>query len=140
MGGGSGDFSGELRQKHAFKKLLIVEPSAEMLDAAHNNPQVDEAVTMTAEEWGADTTGDKLDRIMVKFAVHHLPEMPNTFKLLRLNKLEKDGRLLIITRPQFDIDLPWFEAANKVWSENSTGLDAITDALRSAGYSDVTVH
>ena len=140
VGGGSGEFSGALRRQMAFKKLLIVEPSAEMLEAAHRNLQVDSAIIKTAEEWGADTTGDKLDRIMIKHAVHHVPKMHEAFSLLRANKLARDGRLLIVTREKFDHDFPFFDAAKEVYSKNSAGLDVITDALKAVGFGNVKVH
>ena len=118
VGGGSGEFSAALRSHQQFKKLLLVEPSADMIFKETKDgkklqrcPQVDQPIVKTAGDWGVDCDDEKLDRIMIKFAVHHIPNWEEVFKTFRTNKLAANGRVVILTRNKTDIDYPFFEAA-----------------------------
>lgn len=139
LGGGAGEFSVSLRKRVNFKRLVVVEPSAGMLEPAHSNPMIDAAVQQGAREWAEDAEGEKFDRILVKFCIHHFKDTPTIMKLLRANKLVNGGQMLVCMREKTDINYPFFNDAAKVWSDNYCSLDDTLAAINGAGFKDVKV-
>jgi hypothetical protein len=93
---------------------------------------------------------DGYNHILLKEVVHHLDakERVDIFTGLRnglfsgkaTNKQSKDedsASLLIITRPQIDIDYPMWPAAKDIWAANQPSADEIEDDLHKAGFTKI---
>jgi hypothetical protein len=46
--------------------------------------------------------------------------------------------ILIITRPQIDIDYPLWEGAKQVWKDNQPSIEEIVSDLQKAGFCDIS--
>jgi len=122
------------------KKLRFVKASAEEFIPHTDNDDntTDEKVTW----WETD-----YNYILLKEAVHHFDskERVGIFTGLRQGlKNEEIGKdnnappsILIVTRPQIDIDYPMWPAAKKVWAANQPSADDIEADLHSAGFKDI---
>ena len=152
LGGGSGGFATKLKQSAGARWLTVVEPSAAMLAGAEAEAQVNAAICSDALSWASSTevpcgeasgtTPIRYERILLKEVVHHFDdsERPLVLQRLRENRLTDDGRVLIVTRPQRDIDYPLWDAAREVWASNQPSEARLADELRAAGFFDVATH
>mmetsp|Transcript_11800 Transcript_11800/g.37488 ORF Transcript_11800/g.37488 Transcript_11800/m.37488 type:complete len:240 (+) Transcript_11800:135-854(+) len=151
LGGGSGAFAARLREEAGARHLTVVDPSPHMLEGAGANPLVDTTACADALAWaeasaptsqGAGEGPHRFDRILLKEMVHHIhmSDLPRLFGLLREQRLEPGGRLLVVTRPQRGIDYPLWDAAREVWARNQPSEDEIVSNLRDAGFGSVSVH
>ena len=150
IGGGSGAFAAKLKQATDARWLSVVEPSAEMLAGAKSDPAVDLALCAGALEWAQEdhVEGDgstapiRYDRVLLKEVVHHFEasDRPRLFSELRTRRLADSGRVLIVTRPQRNIDYPLWEAAREVWADNQPSEAKLIDELRAAGFVHVECH
>ena len=157
LGGGSGAFATKLKEHAGARWLSVIEPSAEMITGADTNPLVDEAVVADALSWAEGGSGDggekigvntasaerRFDRVLLKEMVHHISDdlRPHVFRQLRERRLTpEDGRVLIVTRPQREIDYPLWNAAYDVWAQNQPSEADLVQELREAGYGSVDVH
>lgn len=154
VGGGSGMFASLLKECARSGTLAVIEPSAEMLEGAEQYPGVNHAVCADAGAWaagdssaGAATGGGpppstRFDRILLKEVVHHLGDAASRQRVLRdlrEQRLSAGGMLAIVTRPQRDIDYPFFPAAREVWAANQPDERSLVDELQASGYTDVRV-
>ena len=153
VGGGSGGFASKLKQSTGAAWLSVIEPSADMLAGASSDPNVDAAECQGAVEWaesglhsqglpGGDCVPLRFDRVLLKEVVHHLdaPERLRMFDSLRSRRLTQDGRVLVVTRPQHDIDYPLWPAAREVWAANQPSEGELIEELRAAGFDFVRLH
>lgn len=101
-----------------------------------------------------DIDGGGYDQILLKEVIHHFPERDRVgiFRgmregLRKTTTLEntpaaalEDGdqspmpSILIITRPQKDIDYPMWEKAKEIWAINQPGIETLEEDLKAAGY------
>ena len=149
LGGGSGGFAAKLRELTNARFVSVVDPSAGMLAGAEADARVDSAECADALGWatGSPDTDSRrparYERILLKEVIHHIEpqERAQVFQSLKDSRLtSQDGKLLIVTRPQHDIDYPLWEAALEVWAENQPSETSIVNELKAAGFSDVTTH
>lgn len=147
-------------------KIVVVEPfldpsvaDASDVDASSTSralPDVsfvrasaeDFLVPPTPENWRTkfiDRHHGGYDQIMIKEAVHHFREEDRVGIFrgmregLRNNRKTSDTikpSLLIITRPQIDIDYPLWDQAFSVWKENQPSVEEIEADLQQAGYTE----
>lgn len=80
-------------------------------------------------------------QILMKEVAHHFADADRIpiFKGMFQGLLPSDGppSILIITRPQKDIDYPLWDEARLVWEQNQPSLDQFISELESAGFMDV---
>lgn len=134
--GGDVDKDHEQQQK----KLRFVKASAEEFIPHTNNEHTDNTDEEIFQWWKTD-----YNYILLKEVVHHFDskERVGIFTGLRkgLNSSDEEGRedtaLLIVTRPQIEIDYPMWPAAKEVWAANQPSADDIESDLHSAGFKDI---
>ena len=112
-------------------------------------PAEDFLVLPTPDNWRAkfiDRHYGGYDQIMIKEVVHHFREEDRVGIFrgmregLRKNRKASDTikpSLLIITRPQIDIDYPMWDQAFQVWKENQPAIEEIEADLQQAGYTKI---
>ena len=82
-------------------------------------------------------------QILMKEIVHHLDAedrlqiFEGMYEGLQSSP-SKHPSILIITRPQIDIDYPLWTEAKHVWKENQPSIDEITKDLKDAGFIDIS--
>ena len=97
IGGGTGRFAEEIFQLAGLKKkILCVEPSAEMLEKAKGRKGV-EPVLKTGEEFFSDVSlRGTIDRVLFKYSFHHLSDPLSVFKDIE-RSLRPNGLCLIVS-------------------------------------------
>ena len=160
LGGGNGMFAAEMARSVGMApgSVTVVEPSAEMLAGVKDLPPADAAmigdsICSGLEEWAAlghlttqeyedeeeeQAAPPRFARAMLKEVVHHMSTSPAeriaAWKDLRERRMTDDGVLLIIARPQTDIDYPMFDAARKVWASRQPAEQDLAAELKEAGF------
>lgn len=99
-----------------------------------------------------DSDGGGYDQLLLKEVVHHFPEkdrvgifrgmreglrttaVENTAAALEEGDRSPMPSMLIITRPQKDIDYPMWDKAKEIWAVNQPGIEALEEDLKAAGY------
>ncbi|MCP4109308.1 MAG: class I SAM-dependent methyltransferase [Desulfobacteraceae bacterium] len=138
IGGGTGSVSHLVFEKAGLKnKVLCVDPSDSMLAEAGKLKGV-KTLCLDAHSFAEDKS-DKYDKILVNGAVHHFAD-----RILLWNRLSKqmnkNGRLLIITRPETPF-LPFFKAALTTFSTGQPASELLAAELEEAGFqAEVAVH
>eukprot|EP00584_Thalassiosira_punctigera_P013862 CAMPEP_0172553540 /NCGR_PEP_ID=MMETSP1067-20121228/51265_1 /TAXON_ID=265564 ORGANISM="Thalassiosira punctigera, Strain Tpunct2005C2" /NCGR_SAMPLE_ID=MMETSP1067 /ASSEMBLY_ACC=CAM_ASM_000444 /LENGTH=278 /DNA_ID=CAMNT_0013341747 /DNA_START=237 /DNA_END=1073 /DNA_ORIENTATION=+ len=150
IGGGTGSFTKRLVEQFPTNTAIVIDPFLEpaknadaknlfFFEAAADDflkpmKQHDSAATL---HWRSG-----YHQVLMKEVVHHLPEQQRTaiFRgicegFARHPKHKGAPALLIITRPQKDIDYPLWTAARKVWAENQPAHQDIMQELQDAGFS-----
>mmetsp|Transcript_7919 Transcript_7919/g.15611 ORF Transcript_7919/g.15611 Transcript_7919/m.15611 type:complete len:136 (-) Transcript_7919:533-940(-) len=69
--------------------------------------------------------------------MHHLEDRSRFLHALRRNRLRPHARLLIVTRPQVEIDYPLWPAATAVWAAAQPAEAVLVEELKLAGFTDV---
>jgi hypothetical protein len=85
------------------------------------------------------------DQVLLKEVVHHLnpTDRVSIFKALYngFHPVQDEDvalpRVLIITRPQYDIDYPMWPEARTVWAKNQPSLEDLVGDLQAAGFRSV---
>lgn len=80
-------------------------------------------------------------QVLLKEVAHHLENRVSTFRgfyeSIEPSPSDRPS-LLIITRPQKDIDYPIWSDAKVVWAENQPSLEEFVSELEEAGFTDVS--
>lgn len=147
IGGGTGNFARALAQNNEVR-VTVIEP---FLGETKNEELKCDKVSFvkapaeiflspSKDEWRQQP----FHQILIKETIHHIDENLRIDILRSLyNELEPFSEksttpsVLIITRPQIEIDYPIWEAARKVWRENQPSLKQLTSDLEIAGFTDV---
>ena len=142
LGGGTGRFASLVYDKGGLKyPVTCVDPSQDMLQQTKKFEGV-VAICSDALEFSQSKNDIVYDRILMKEVVHHLGEehLKTIFSAM-LNKLTKDGKLIICTRPQ-DVEYPFFQEAHAVWRKNQPPKEHFVALLQQSGFSvsSVSVH
>jgi SAM-dependent methyltransferase len=153
IGGGTGNFSRMLVANVDAAYCIVVDPFLEQ-----RTTQTTGAGRVTFEKVPAETFMDQATadqewrrkgyhQILMKEVFHHFKpdDRPRILRgmcdgLLAIeNGLDRaTPSLLIITRPQTDIDYPLWDEAREVWAKNQPSLQEIVDNLESAGFIDIS--
>jgi hypothetical protein len=118
-------------------QLKFVKASAEEFIPHTNNEHTDNTADEKVTWWKTD-----YNHILLKEVVHHFDskERVGIFTGLLNGMLSSDeegkdnASLLIVTRPQIEIDYPMWPAAKEVWAANQPSADDIESDLHSAGF------
>lgn len=140
IGGGPGNFAARLHKLAQLStKVLIVEPNKAFVDqAALVNNVV--ALSGDAVTFASEQDGELFDKILLKEVVHHLPtneELITIFRGLK-KRLNPNGQLLIMTRPQSAAHFPFFKAALQGWSKQQLPASFYVEKIQKAGFAKVT--
>lgn len=140
IGGGTGNFTESIVEKSPEVEAVVVDPFLEM---EQDTKQVKfakapaEAFARPSGEWWRKD----YHQVLMKEVVHHLNNRAPIFRGILEDLPDKpsaDPNILIITRPQVDIDYPLWDEAREVWAENQPSYDDIESELKEAGFSQVT--
>jgi hypothetical protein len=147
VGGGTGNFTRMLTKEAVGIRAIVVDP---FLQESSRQQGVElQFVQASAEEF----MNEKFDpsdewwrkgysQVLMKEVIHHFNDSDRT-KIFKgvLNGLSDVSAevpsLLIITRPQHDIDYPLWQEARDVWAKNQPHVDEILKDLTDAGFQNV---
>jgi hypothetical protein len=146
VGGGTGNFAQALiDQNPSTKSVVVVDPFLE--STSQTTSDKISFVKAPAEVFLEDPKDNDewrrgASQVLLKEVVHHLhpKDRVQIFKGLydAIDPMdEATPSLLIITRPQVEIDYPLWDAARKVWRENQPSAQEFQDELGQAGFVDV---
>jgi len=165
IGGGTGTFARALlaegerdrppRFASDYVRIVVVDPFLEQAkgdNGSSNSTQADQVsfVRAPAEDfmfpsnnncWRSQLVGG-YDQILLKEVVHHFDakDRVSIFKGMRegINtNINRRTSLLIVTRPQTDIDYPLWDAARKVWKENQPSVQELSKDLLMSGFTNI---
>jgi SAM-dependent methyltransferase len=150
IGGGTGTFTRMLVQGISVQ-AVVVDPFLEKQSI--DNKDHDANVSFVAEPAEAflglaketDTwRRNGFDQVLLKEVAHHLADADRVgifrgmYQDLRpTTETTSYPSLLIITRPQTDIDYPLWDEARSVWARNQPALQQFVSELEEAGFSNV---
>eukprot|EP00934_Nitzschia_sp_Nitz4_P007863 Nitzschia sp. Nitz4//scaffold382_size14485//10635//11480//NITZ4_008938-RA/size14485-processed-gene-0.8-mRNA-1//1//CDS//3329549923//7853//frame0 len=157
IGGGTGNFAQALMEGMDGCEITVVDP---FLDPTHMEPSSTEAnqglgfVKETAEVFlkpPQDSTMEPwrthFHQVLLKEVAHHLlaKDRVGIFQGMRQEAKRlsvpsdqpNPPAVLIITRPQIEIDYPLWDAARTVWKNNQPSAQEFETELKQAGFIDV---
>ena len=135
IGGGTGRFVGLLKDAAGLATTPIcVDPSASMLEACERK---DVAFVQSDARAYVDGLPPKaLDRVLLKEVVHHFADDELASICAGLRKsLERNGRVVVCTRPRDDTEYPFFAAARDVWRAQQPSAEYFVEAFEKHGFS-----
>ena len=161
IGGGTGNFT-RMIVKDTNVSAIVVDPFLEQSQCGNGVENVQfvaeraEAFMATQKDASkevhdnSDQHGDEnwwkhnYDCILLKEVAHHFADQDrkHIFRgmwqgLRPLQKNESGTSLLLITRPQHDIDYPLWDEARQVWAQNQPSLETFVAELQEAGFQDI---
>jgi len=131
IGGGTGKFT-MLISTHAglTKPPFCVEPSKEMCAKAEEEG----GAQIICEDANGFVNRDmRYDKVLIKESIHHIHDRDHLWNGL-YRQLQRDGKILIVTRPQ-NTPMPLFNAAKEVFFINQPPYAAFVDELNITGFS-----
>lgn len=148
IGGGTGTFTRMLIQDTPFCRAVVVDPFLEKKtkeeETTSNKDGLVHFVSAPAETFMShDDCWWRRDfhQILLKEVAHHFADKDRIpiFRGMWQGLVPTTGppSLLMITRPQKDIDYPLWDEARDVWAKNQPSLDQFVSELTAAGFSDV---
>ena len=142
IGGGTGNFT-RMIVKDTNTEAVVIDP---FLDASHEADTI-RFVKASAEDFIESSSCEdpwwKKDfhQVLFKEVVHHF-ETDQRVAIFRgfwrgIVPGQTTPSLLIITRPQCDIDYPLWDEARKVWAQNQPSLEELVADLERAGFRNI---
>lgn len=140
VGGGTGNFT---RKVIKDGEAIVVDP---FLEQSHTGAKDDKVSfkAVSAEEFAATNRKGGYTHVLLKEVVHHLENRVDTFAGLKrvlqsTNNTPRDQyQILILTRPQTQIDYPLWNKARDVWAANQPSLEDFQSELERAGFTEIT--
>jgi SAM-dependent methyltransferase len=155
IGGGTGNFTRMILEDTPTVSGVVIDPFLveSSTTTATNDDDEDQIrfVRSPAEAFMQSPTEDALwwrqnyHQVLLKEVVHHFQDADRVpiFQGLYNGLLPLTGdapSLLIVTRPQRDIDYPLWDEARQVWAKNQPSLETFVDELKQAGFTDINHH
>jgi 2-polyprenyl-3-methyl-5-hydroxy-6-metoxy-1,4-benzoquinol methylase len=156
VGGGTGNFTQLLLESNACLQAVVVDPFLTKEDSTDDNKDDSKVrrlrfVSAPAEAFCEDSgsesppwwrQADAYDRVLLKEVVHHLQGRIALFRGIRHTlraptQTAAPPQLLIVTRPQRDVDYPLWPAACDVWATHQPSVDVLVQELKEAGFTKV---
>jgi hypothetical protein len=144
IGGGTGNFTRAIIEGTQVT-AIVVDPFLEDSSVDINSQSV-QFVKAAAEEYkqppGANSWRTGYSQVLLKEVIHHLAATDRVAVLrgiregMSSNSTTKPA-ILIITRPQRDIDYPLWNDAREVWARNQPSLEELVNDLNEAGFQNV---
>jgi hypothetical protein len=132
-------------------EAIVVDPYLESSHESDNTTLQGNVkfVKAPAEDLGKNKTRDmwwrqEYHQVLFKEVVHHLDAKDRAAIFQGIHRDTStadpfsDPSILIITRPQVDIDYPLWKEARKVWAENQPSLQEFQSELKGAGFTRVS--
>lgn len=146
IGGGTGNFTRMLVDQAPKMKAIVVDPflAESTTSSANDSIQfVKASAEAYMEEPDSSPWRQGYRQVLMKEVVHHLDAKDRVaiFKGMAQG-VEKEKQsnvpsLLIITRPQKDIDYPLWKEAREIWANNQPSAEEFTKDLIQAGFNNV---
>jgi len=129
IGGGNGKYTLNVARKaHLRNEPICVEPS-NLANIAKENTNLfvykEDAISFAKRD-------KKYDKVLIKEAIHHIPNRTKFFKELK-KRLSFNGKLLVVTRPQYP-PLPFFKKQKEIFASGQPHYDEIIKELLAAGF------
>jgi len=130
IGGGTGAYTKSICDKaHLVNFPYCVEPSLEMSNVA----KINKDIKIFNEDANCfSKRALRYDKVLLKEVVHHIKNRDDLWFDL-YDRLNEDGKILIITRPR-KIKMPLFDAAKKVFFQNQPPYELFIDELEAVGF------
>lgn len=135
IGGGTGIYAHALLDRLRGLRVAVVEPSAQMLEQVASREGIT-TILARAEDAAEEMRRkgvNQLDCILIKEAVHHFEQIPQTIETLAA-LLRPSGTMLIIMLPT-TIEYPLFRAALDRFTELQPDPANVEAAMANAGLS-----
>ena len=144
IGGGTGNFAQALVHNLPLFHVKVVDPFLDPTQSVDQSTSKQVSFVQAAAEVfvqppqinNTASWRSVVDRILMKEVVHHLEDRARIFQGM-YSDLSRSGSLLIITRPQVNVDYPLWDAARDVWKEHQPSSNELTGELQQAGFSDI---
>ena len=144
IGGGTGNFAQALVNDVPQFHVTVVDPFLDPTQSIDRSASKKVSFVQAAAEIFAQSPQPEniaswrsiVDRILLKEVVHHLEGRIEIFQGM-YSDLSRSGSLLIITRPQVNVDYPLWDAARDVWKENQPSSQELVQELLQAGFLDI---
>ena len=157
IGGGTGNFT-RMIIKDTNVSAIVVDPFLEQSQCGDDVENVqfvaEPAEAFMMKQDASNNYHDNGDQknwwksnyhyVLLKEVAHHFADQDRThiFRgmwqgLRPLEKNEGGSSLLLITRPQYDIDYPLWDEARQVWAQNQPSLETFVGELREAGFQEI---
>lgn len=131
LGGGTGIFTkGVLDQVHLKQPVVLVDPFAEMLRVAEDDPCIR---CVESDALAFSERPEQYDKVLIKEAIHHVEDRDRLYANL-YERLPKGGRVLLVHVPP-DVQYPLFAAALERALSWHTPPANIMRGLHRAGFS-----
>jgi len=156
VGGGTGNFAQALVNGLPQFHVTVVDPflnPTQSVDLSTNSQisfiqagaeifatsPTTNAATETSSSSSSSSWRSIIDHILLKEVIHHLPEKDRVdiFRGMYSNLSSSSGSILIMTRPQVEIDYPLWDAARIVWKNNQPSGQELISELEQAGFSNI---
>jgi hypothetical protein len=132
--------------KDTINQAIVIDPFLEKNASVDDKDAIVRFVSAPAESFMEHDNAEQdwktgYHQILMKEVAHHFADADRIpiFKGMFKGLLPSDGSpsILLITRPQKDIDYPLWDEARLVWEQNQPSLDQFILELESAGFMDV---
>jgi SAM-dependent methyltransferase len=148
IGGGTGNFTRMIVKNSPEVEAIVIDPFLEgQEESTESSTASIKFVKAPAESLSEQ--GDKVwwrhdyHQVLLKEVIHHIhaSDRVNVFAGIYRDLPQRpsaDPGILIITRPQTDIDYPLWEEARQVWAENQPSLKELRSELEQAGFTQIS--
>jgi hypothetical protein len=148
VGGGTGNFTVMITRDAPLVDAIVMDPF--LLDDMMQPQNGPRFVKEPAESFKDPCTRENswwregYHQVLLKEVVHHISahDRVSVFRGIRQGLQQqldnKHPSLLIITRPQREIDYPLWDDAREVWAENQPSVDTFVSELEAAGFSEMS--
>lgn len=146
IGGGTGNFTRTIIEGTQVT-AIVVDPFLDSSEESTSNAQSVQFVKATAEDYknppGRNSWRTDYNQVLLKEVIHHIaptdrvPVLRGIREGFSNSELELEPAILIITRPQRDIDYPLWKEARDVWAQNQPSLEELVNDLKEAGFHNI---
>lgn len=146
IGGGTGNFTRTITEGTRVT-AIVVDPFLDSSDEATNKTDSIQFVKAAAEDYkdppSANSWRTGYSQVLLKEVIHHIaaadrvPVLRGIREGLSTSGVEVAPAILIITRPQREIDYPLWLEAREVWAQNQPSLEELVHDLKKAGFHNI---
>ncbi len=147
IGGGTGNFAHALLQQELEVEpdlqhhITVVDPFLDPTQQVSSSQVsfVKESAEVFCNQEIGKSWRNNVHQILLKEVVHHLEDRVKIFRGMHqdLTSLPDAPSLLIVTRPQKEIDYPLWDAAREVWMKNQPSSEELCQELQQAGFNHI---
>jgi ubiquinone/menaquinone biosynthesis C-methylase UbiE len=134
IGGGTGSFTSRLREKASLASAYCIEPSEPMCAEADKRSDI---TALCCDAEGFLALEKPFSKILFKEVIHHISDRRGFWHRL-YPRLPREGKILIITRPQH-VAFPFFTAAREAFARHQPSTESLMAELGEGGF-EVELH